>query len=85
MFRNALTVTESPNRQWKLAQGLVYAGHTDTFHVPAGFETDFASVPRAFWSVFPPYGPYTKSAVLHDWLYVTQPAGVSRKDADFAR
>lgn len=39
--------------------------------VPAGFVTDFASVPRIFWSVLPPYGQYTGASVIHDWLYRT--------------
>lgn len=38
--------------------------------VEKGFITDFASVPRIFWSIFPPFGTYTKSAVLHDRLCV---------------
>lgn len=37
--------------------------------VPKGFETDFASVPRILWSIFPPDGTYTQAAVLHDYLY----------------
>jgi hypothetical protein len=37
--------------------------------VPAGFVTDFASVPRAFWSIIAPYGKHAKAAVLHDFLY----------------
>jgi hypothetical protein len=37
--------------------------------VPAGFVTDFASVPRPLWSIFPPTGKYAPAAVLHDWLY----------------
>lgn len=37
--------------------------------VPAGFETDFASVPRFFWRLLPPWGRYGKAAVLHDFLY----------------
>lgn len=37
--------------------------------VHAGFVTDLASIPRAFWSVLPPHGKYAKAAVLHDWLY----------------
>lgn len=36
--------------------------------VERGFVTDFASVPRIFWSIFPPFGKYTKAAVLHDRL-----------------
>lgn len=37
--------------------------------VPKGFVTDLASVPRAFWSIFPPFGKYTVAAVVHDFLY----------------
>lgn len=40
-----------------------------TYSVPAGFETDFASVPRMFWRVLPPWGKYSPAAVLHDYLY----------------
>lgn len=39
------------------------------FIVPAGFVTDFASVPRGLWNLFPPHGRYSKAAVLHDYLY----------------
>ncbi len=38
--------------------------------VEQGFITDFASVPRVFWSIYPPFGRYTKCAVLHDRLCV---------------
>lgn len=34
----------------------------------ADYRTDFASVPRLFWRILPPHGPYAKSAVIHDWL-----------------
>lgn len=36
--------------------------------VPAGFVTDGATVPRMFWSIFPPWGIYGQAAVLHDFL-----------------
>ena len=48
--------------------------------VPEGFETDFASVPRLFWRVVPPWGRYSPAAVVHDFLYST--GKVSRKEAD---
>lgn len=41
-------------------------------HVPKGFVTDFASVPRPFWSLFRPDGDYAYAAVLHDFLYWNQ-------------
>lgn len=39
--------------------------------VPAGFITDFASIPRFFWRLLPPTGQYGKAAVVHDYLYST--------------
>lgn len=37
--------------------------------VPIGFVTDFASIPRVFWSLLRPDGLYTYPAILHDYLY----------------
>jgi len=37
--------------------------------VPQSFTTDFASIPRPFWSILPPHGKYAKASVLHDWMY----------------
>jgi hypothetical protein len=58
---------------WGLEQDLTYrtvAG--DTVTVPKGFVTDLASVPRVFWDLFPPDGPWTEAAVVHDALYFTR-------------
>lgn len=41
--------------------------------VPTGFVTDFASVPRLFWSLLRPDGVYSYAAVIHDYLYWEQP------------
>lgn len=48
--------------------------------VPIGFVTDFASIPRIFWSILPRDGRYTFPAVVHDYLYWTQE--VDREIAD---
>lgn len=48
--------------------------------VPQGFVTDFASVPRVFWRIVPPWGEYSPAAVVHDWLYTI--AQGTRKAAD---
>jgi Protein of unknown function (DUF1353) len=40
--------------------------------VPSGFVTDFASIPRAFYSLLRPDGEYTYPAIIHDYLYWTQ-------------
>ncbi len=43
---------------------------------PEGMITDFASVPKLLWNIFPPAGDgpraeYGKAAVIHDYLYQT--------------
>ena len=40
--------------------------------IPAGFITDFASVPRPLWSIFPKNGEYKLASVVHDFLYWTR-------------
>jgi Protein of unknown function (DUF1353) len=48
--------------------------------VPMGFVTDFASVPRLFWSLLPPIGRYGYAALFHDFVYWEQTT--TRRDAD---
>ncbi|MDR4469625.1 MAG: DUF1353 domain-containing protein [Nitrospira sp.] len=52
----------------------------EAVHVPKGFVTDFASIPRIFWSTLRPDGEYAYAAVVHDYLYWTQMR--SREEAD---
>lgn len=60
---------------WELTQPFEYRvglnGGGLVVAVPPGFLTDFASVPRLFWRLYPPAGPYRKPAVVHDYLYST--------------
>ena len=41
----------------------------DKYVVPAGFRTDFASIPQIFHSIISKLGPQNKAAVVHDYLY----------------
>jgi hypothetical protein len=50
------------------------------FVVEEGQKTDFASVPRPFVWLVPVFGKYTRSAILHDYLW--RNAVVGRGDAD---
>lgn len=52
--------------------------------VPAGFESDGASVPRFFWRVvFPPGdADALRAAILHDYIYREHPEGWTRGEAD---
>lgn len=79
-FESGLVVEEVADGLWKLSADLVYAGKREEFTIPAGFQTDFASVPRLFTWLVPTSGRYTKAAVVHDWLL--EEKRVSRCDAD---
>ena len=37
--------------------------------IPAGTVSDGASTPRIFWRTLPPFGPYWRPALMHDYLY----------------
>jgi len=60
-------------RTWMVLEPFTYHLGTedspDYITVPIGFVTDFASVPRGLWNLFPPTGKYGKAAVIHDFLY----------------
>lgn len=76
------TTAECDGRNWVLVQDLLYQSTVlgKMITVPAGALTDFASVPAVFWTRLPPFGKYGVAAVIHDWLYWTQPC--TREDAD---
>lgn len=84
-FRTYLDVREHPTGagDWLLLAPLVYDTGILRIEVPEGFRTDFASVPQGLRSFVSTIGGHTKPAVIHDWLYRTQPAGVTRRDADY--
>ena len=79
-----LTVRRRDDDTWLVVEPLVYRGRTDVFRVPAGFPTDFASVPRVVVWLIPRFGRYTLAAVLHDWLVSEglDTGVVSARDAD---
>lgn len=52
---------------WKRFRYCLDSG--EVVNVVAGFETDFASVPRLFWTLLPASGPHNRAAVVHDFLY----------------
>ena len=50
----------------------------DEFEIPAGFETDLASIPKIAWPIMAPaHSSLIRAAIVHDWFY--------RKTCDFTR
>jgi hypothetical protein len=84
-FTRILTVSPlADGRTWYLKEEFGYdvgsEGSGDSIDVPVGFLTDFASVPRPFWWLFPTWGRYGNAAVIHDYCYWLQ--SISRRRAD---
>jgi hypothetical protein len=80
--------------RWRIHQSFTYRiGDANSPHlvrVPEGFITDFASIPRGLWNLWPPAaGKHSKAAVVHDVCYVRgyiesdlKHKKITRKDAD---
>lgn len=74
-FTTPLELEYIDGESWKVTREFDYLvdyedKEGDVIRVPEGFITDFASVPRFLWVMFPPTGKYGKAAVVHDYLYV---------------
>jgi hypothetical protein len=68
---------------WALLHPLVYFSDTlgRTVTVPAGFVTDYASVPRLPLVYLAAGGKGDRAAVVHDWAYSTQMVDRATADA----
>ena len=79
-----LLIAPDDDGEWTLYQEFNYYDNEGVnYKVPAGFKTDFASVPRILWSIFPPYGRYGKASVLHDYFYRTNSVSKEKADIEF--
>ena len=72
-FETDLSVIKLAPDRWQITKDFIYRTHLDSHpikvDVPAGFITDFASVPRwpvAYWLTG---NTAHRAAVIHDWLY----------------
>jgi len=74
-FKGEIVATLLPNgRDMKLVQPFGYIdAKGQVWDVPAGAETDGASIPGIFWITHPPFtGKYRSAAVIHDYYCRTQ-------------
>ena len=84
-----IDVRDNLDGTWTLLQPLTYVASDGTnYHVPAGFVTDFGSIPEILWEIpaLVPNGSAADPAyVLHDYLYTLHHKGIglmTRKQAD---
>lgn len=71
MFLDPLRLEDIDGQHMRLLSDFRYriSKRDGTVHASAGFVTDFASVPRIFWTMLPACGAHNRAAVTHDWLY----------------
>ncbi len=73
--------------RYRLLEPLEYVARVNggglRVNVPAGFVTDFASIPRIFWNRLPHDGPWAPASVVHDYLYTTRTCSRFLADAIF--
>lgn len=76
-------------RKWRIVEPFDYIATFGTISwtisVPVDFITDFASIPRAFWSILPPTGRYGKAAVIHDFLYIQANAKIPGTEIEIVK
>ena len=71
------------SRIFRLLSRFRYGSSFGLITVHRGFETDGASIPRAFWNILSPFGDYFPAAVIHDWLYSAYNTEYDRAEADY--
>ena len=87
-FTTPLRFEDIDGRLFKILEPFIYhvgcVESQEIITVPKDFITDFASIPRLFYTlVGPPTGRYGKAAVIHDFLYHTQVYTRARSDSIF--
>ena len=62
------------NRAFVLLEPMTYMVGTTGIGitVPAGFVTDYATIPEWLWSLYSPHDQYSRAAIVHDYLYWSQ-------------
>ncbi len=83
MALNNIIVKHLKGKEWEVVRPFHYHSQIlkQKIIVPPKFLTDFGTIPRFFWRIFPPTGElYDEATVVHDWLYETQ--FFTRKEAD---
>lgn len=77
MKYNEKVIVDLTGRKGKLAEPLwirtkLFSNSEFAFCIPEGFETDFASIPRVFWTFISPTDKdILVGAIAHDYIYKT--------------
>lgn len=68
--------------KFEVAEDFKFDLNTCSGIIKKGYTTDGASIPRIFWSIYPPYkSEYFTACVIHDWLCSRAMHALSIKEA----
>lgn len=85
-FESHLSARDLEGPEWRLrllTEPLIYwIDDASAIIVADGFVTDGASIPRFLWAVYPPFGPWARAGVVHDYLCCRIAAGNPHIAAD---
>jgi hypothetical protein len=84
MFTDLYLHTKIGSKWYIVTSNFIVKIEGETYVIPFGFKTDFATIPRIFWILAASDDADTREAsVLHDFLYSVECLdGVSRAKAD---
>ncbi len=74
-------------RRWVTARPVCCLWEGVLIEVPAGFETDLATIPFPLTAISHRFGPYNRAVIIHDYCYavlgrVADGVTMTRKEAD---
>lgn len=80
-----LRLVDEDSRTYELRVARTWTGRDGTFTVPAGFRTNFASVPQLVENIIPRTGRISLPSLFHDWLYTAKLTKRRHADGIFRR
>lgn len=66
-----IRLRKSPDRfnWWEVVEDCAVESKLPGMVIPAGYRTDFATIPRLLWPLMPPHGRMANAAIAHDYAY----------------
>lgn len=60
---------DKSKNKWVTDDATCWTDQGRFIYVPAGFETDLATIPNIFRPVWQTYGKHNRAVIVHDWFY----------------
>lgn len=80
----SLQIAPYREHSFRILEDFTFPMRNRLLFIEKNFISDLASIPRIFWTFYPPFGTYTLASIIHDYLYSKEGSWQvsSRKEAD---